>query len=268
MKGKSHRPGLYKCRSCRKPFTVTVGTVFERSKAPLHKWVLATHLLAASKKGMSAHQLHRMLGVTYKTAWFMAHSIREAMMDDSPEPMGGFRKYVEADETLYGQRGYVFDNDEGWKPKAGPGDMYRILALVERGGQARSFHVKDGTAKTIRKKLVENIDRESTLMTDEAGAYKKVGQEFRRHRRVNHSKKEWSRGLTASTNTIEGYFSLFKRGMNGVYQHCGEKHLQRYLNEFDFRYTHRKVDDSTRAEIALEQIGGKRLTYRRPRQWL
>ncbi len=266
IKGKSARPGLWFCADCRSQFTVTVGTVFERSKVPLHKWLLANHLLCSSKKGMSAHQLHRTLGVTYKTAWFMAHRIREAMRDHNPPPMGGKAKIVESDETFYGPRGYDFETDHGWKPKAGLGDKYKIMSLVARGGDARSFHIPDMTSKTIRNVLVTNVDRETTLMTDEAGHYKVVGREYRKHRRVHHTKREYVRGST-HTNMVEGFFALFKRGMRGTYQHCGEKHLQRYLNEFDFRYSYRKVDDPDRAIAALQGIGGKRLTYRRPRSW-
>lgn len=266
IKGKGARRGLWFCGHCRKQFTVTVGTVFERSKIPLHKWLLATHLLCASKKGMSSHQLHRMLGVTYKTAWFMTHRIREAMRDLTPSPMGGKAKIVESDETYFGPRGYDFTTGYGWQPKAGAGDKYKIMSLVERGGRARSFHIPDMTSRTIRQNLVANVMRESTLMTDEAGHYKMVGREYRKHRRVHHTKGEYVRG-SAHTNTVESFFSLFKRGMRGTYQHCGEKHLQRYLHEFDFRHSYRHVDDPTRALAALKGIEGKRLTYRRPHNW-
>lgn len=264
IKGKSARPGLWFCADCRKQFTVTVGTLFERSKIPLNKWVLATHLMCASKKGISAHQLHRMLGVTYKTAWFMAHRIREAMKDDGT-PLGGKGKTVEADETYWGgQRAnadYKFISGRGWVGKSGPRHKWKVLSLVERGGRARSVVVKDLKAKTIRGHLVTNIDRQSDLMTDEAPIYTKVGKEFASHGRINHSLGEYRRG-EASTNTIEGFFSIFKRGMKGVYQHCGEQHLHRYLAEFDYRYSSRKITDAERAELALKGIEGKRLTYR------
>lgn len=257
------REGLYFCGECRKQYTVTVGTVFERSKVPLHKWLLAMHLLCSSKKGISSHQLHRMLGVTYKTAWFMAHRIREAMSGGNPGPMGGKAKIVEADATIYGNPGYEFTNGLGWNKKMGGGDSSRIHTVVERGGRARSKVVKDLRTETVRSVLVSEVDRQSTLMTDEAGIYKTIGKEFRKHRKVNHTKKEYVRA-SAYTNTVEGYFSIFKRGMNGVYQHCGEQHLQRYLHEFDFRYSNRKVTDAERTTEALKGIGGKRLTYKRP----
>jgi transposase-like protein len=260
---KGGRDGLYFCNECRKQYTVTVGTLFEHSKVPLHKWLLANHLICSSKKGISAHQLHRMLGVTYKTAWFMAHRIREAMNGNNPGPMGGKAKIVEADATYFGNPGYEFTNGEGWNKKQGGGDSSRIHTVVERGGRARSKVVKDLRTETIRSVLVTEVDRQSTLMTDEAGIYKTIGKEFRKHRKVNHSKKEYVR-TSAYTNTVEGYFSIFKRGMNGVYQHCGEQHLQRYLHEFDFRYSNRKITDAERANEALKGIEGKRMTYKRP----
>jgi len=263
--GKSARPGLWFCADCRQQFTVTVGTVFERSKIPLHKWLLAVHLMSASKKGISAHQLHRMLGVTYKTAWFMAHRIREAMTEKNPGPIGGSGKTIEADETYQGPQGYTFSNESGWKVKMGKGDKRAIVALVERGGEVRTFHVDKVNAKTLRTILVINTNRASALMTDEFPAYHAAGQEFASHGRVCHSAKEYVRG-DAHTNTVEGYFSIFKRGMKGVYQHCGEQHLQRYLNEFQFRYNWRHVEDAERRDEALKGIAGKRLTYRRTDQ--
>lgn len=261
LKGKSHRPGLYKCRPCRKPFTVTVGTVMERSKVPLHKWVYATHLLCASKKGMSAHQLHRMLGVTYKTAWFMAHRIRESFTETDADPLGGEGKFVEADETFIGRQDWML-TPRGWVPKKGAHAKYKVVTLVERKGRARSVKVDKLNAKTIREVLVTTASRDSILATDEARHYKRVGKEFASHLTVNHKKREYIRGL-AGTNTVEGFFSIFKRGMTGVYQHCAEQHLQRYLAEFDFRYSHRKITDAERRDVALKGIEGKRLTYRR-----
>jgi len=262
----THRKGLLYCRSCRKQFSVTVGTVFERSHVPLHKWVLATHLLSASKKGMSAHQLHRMLGVTYKTAWFMAHRIREAMKDETPGPLGGKGKIVEADETFIGPSGYEFKNDHGWRVKRGHGNKHKVLTLIDReAGQARSMKIENLKAKTVRKVLVQNVDRKSVLMTDEGLHYETPGKEFSRHYTVQHKKGEYAKGMV-TTNTVEGFFSIFKRGMKGIYQHCGEQHLQRYLAEFDFRYNHRAalgVSDAERAQEALKGIEGKRLTYRR-----
>lgn len=265
MEGEAHRPGLMNCRECRKQFSVTVGTVFERSHVPLHKWVLATHLMAASKKGISAHQLHRMLGVAYRTAWFMAHRIREAMIDTAPAPLGGKGKVVEVDETLTGQAGYTFNNDDGWQSKKGRGDRSIVVALVERNGPARVIKAGSLKAYEVRAILDKNADKASILMTDESTIYDKIGDEFARHWTVNHSKGEYGRGR-ATTNTVEGFFSIFKRGMRGVYQHCGEQHLQRYLTEFEFRYSNRValgVDDFTRAKKALEGAAGKRLTYRR-----
>jgi len=263
LEGEAHRAGLLTCRECRKQFSVTVGTVFERSHVPLHKWVLATHLLSASKKGISSHQLHRMLGVTYKTAWFMSHRIREAMVDSDPTPMGGKGKTVEADETFQGPTDYEFKNNEGWKPMMRT--KRKVVTLVERNGRARSIKADDLTSKTIREILVQNVSRHSTLMTDEAQHYTSVGKEYRQHFTVNHSAGIYGMGFI-STNTVEGYFSIFKRGMRGVYQHCGEQHLQRYLTEFDFRYSNRSklgIEDAERALIALKGATGKRLTYRR-----
>ncbi len=255
-------PGWYHCKDCRKKFTVRVGTVYERSKVPLHKWVLATHLLSASKKGMSAHQLHRMLGVTYKTAWFMCHRIREAMFDADPDPMGGKGKVVEADETFIGKPDSEFVNGVGWVQMRGVATKRKVITLVERGGRARSFKVNDLTSKTIRKVLFENIVTDSDLHTDQAQHYKRPGKEFNAHETVNHSENEYARG-DVTTNTVEGFFGIFKRGMRGVYHHCGEQHLQRYLNEFDFRYSNRHLNDDERAKEALKGITGKRLTYRR-----
>ncbi len=265
MQGKSHRPGLYKCKSCRKPFTVTVGTLFERSKVPLHKWVLATHLLCASKKGISSHQLHRMLGVTYKTAWFMTHRIRESMRDSHPGPMGGPGKAVEVDETYWGGEKAVFKSGKGWTKGQGTKNHWKVLTLVERGGRARSFHVPNVKAATLREHIVRNIDRSSHLMTDQANFYRKTGKEFARHESVNHSIREYVRG-DAGTQVVENYYSILKRGLTGVYQHVGEQHLKRYICEFDFRYNTRTrlgVSDAERAEKALAGITGKRLTYRR-----
>lgn len=259
MEGKSHRPGLFNCNACRKPFSVTVGTVYERSHIPLHKWLLATHLLCSSKKGMSAHQLHRLLGITYKSAWFMCHRIREAMKDDGAEPMGGEGKTVEMDETYQGVR------RDRTKKKAGAGHKRAVVTLVERGGRARSFHVDKVSIGTVMRIADEHANKASTLATDESTLYTALGKEFDAHATVNHGKDEYVRG-NAHTNTIEGYFSIFKRGMKGVYQHCDERHLHRYLAEFDFRYSNRAkldVTDSERTDKALKGIVGKRLTYRR-----
>ncbi len=277
LQGKSTRPGVYKCNECRKPFSVTVGTVFERSHIPLNKWVLASHLYASSKKGMSAHQLHRMLGVTYKTAWFMAHRIREAMKEDvkSSGPIGGEGKTVEADETYIGKRETPRKLARGRIPtytksgKSGGAQKRIIVGLVERGGKARMFHLNDATASTVREVLVRNVPRTSTLYTDESRLYTVTGTEYAKHGTVKHSGGEYARregDVVVHTNTIEGVFSVFKRGMIGVYQHCGEAHLHRYLAEFDFRYNRRaalKISDAERAEDLLRNARDKRLTYRR-----
>jgi len=270
LEGKSTRPGVYKCNECRKPFSVTVGTVFERSHIPLHQWVYATHLLTTGKKGTSSHQLHRMLGVTYKTAWFMAHRIREAMRGEGLEPLGGKGKVVEADETYFGptENPHISPQRRGRPYKVGsrgPRDKRAILSLVERSGAVRSFHMPTADKHTVSRIVGENIATESRLHTDESNLYKSIGTVFSTHKTVRHSAGEYVRGKV-HTNTIEGYFSIFKRGMKGVYQHCAEKHLHRYLAEFDFRYSHRiglGVDDTQRAAIALQGAAGKRLTYRR-----
>ena len=265
LKGKSHRPGLYKCRSCRKPFSVTVGTVFERSKVPLNKWVLATHLMSASKKGMSAHQMHRMLGVTYKTAWFMAHRIREAMRDLNAGPMGGSGKTVEADETFIGGKEKNRHKSKRAKKRLGGSwGKETVFSLVEREGKVRSVHTPSVSASTLRPILVAQIDADTTLVTDDAGQYRHMHRDFD-HEVVNHGIGEYVRG-DAHTNTVEGYFSILKRGVTGTYHHVSQQHLKRYLAEFDFRYNEREalgVDDSDRARKALQGIWGKRLTYRR-----
>ena len=250
------RKGLLFCNVCREQFTVTVGTVFERSKIPLHTWLYANHLLCSSKKGMSAHQLHRTLGVTYKTAWFMAHRIRKGMKPANPPTLGGQGQTVEVDETFIGKR-------FGKQKRQGHGHKIAVLSLVERSGKARSFQVGSATLANIGPILGTNVDRKSRLMTDESSVYTNAG--FKDHHTVNHSLGEYVRD-DATTNTVEGFFSIFKRGMIGVYQHCGEQHLHRYLSEFDFRYSNRValgVDDAVRADISLSGIGGKRLTYRR-----
>lgn len=268
LKGKSQRPGLYQCNEakCRKNFTVTVGTLYERSHIPLHKWLLATHLLTASKKGISAHQLHRMLGITYKSAWFMCHRIREAMKDETAPPMGGGGGIIEMDETYMGPPNYYLDTKTNkWKKKSGTREKYKIVTLVERGGKARSIKVDEVTAKSISEILADHAKSDSILMTDDATYYRGVGKRFDMHGKVNHKRGEYARG-PITTNTVEGFFSIFKRGMKGIYQHCSEQHLARYLAEFDFRYNNRTalgVTDKERAENALKGITGKRLTYRR-----
>jgi len=265
--------GWYHCRECRKKFTVRVGTLYERSHIPLHKWLYATHLLCCSKKGISSHQLHRMLGVTYKTAWFMTHRIREGMKPaGKPTPMGGEGKIVEIDETYMGKRDgkpsgkSVFVNGFGWVDPPRIQTQRKIVALVERAGEVRSFHVEGVDTETVKDILFRNASRASELMTDGAPIYLEPGCSYSAHYSVNHSEGEYVRDY-AHTNTIEGYFSIFKKGMGAVYQHCGEQHLHRYLAEFDFRYSNRValgVDDETRTKKALKGIVGKRLTYRRP----
>lgn len=256
-KGKGARPGLLFCGDCRKQFSVTVGTVFEDSKVPLHKWMLATHLLCSSKKGISSHQLHRILNVSYKTAWFMSHRLREAMKAEHSAMLGG-NNPVEADETFVGTK-------PGRKMRRGYGHKNAVLSLVERNGEVRSFHVANVTANTLKPILKEQITRDAYLMTDDAKQYWKIGSEFARHDAVNHSQGEYVRG-NIHTNTVEGFFSIFKRGIYGVYQHVSPCHLHRYTTEFDFRYNHREklgFDDTMREAQALKGISGKRLTYRR-----
>ncbi len=259
LKGKAHRPGLYQCneKECRQQFTVTVGTLFERSKIPLGKWLMATYLLSASKKGMSTRQLSRMLGVSVKSSWFMMHRIREAMREGKAGPLGGQNKVVEADETYIG--GKAKNRAFGPPPK-----NEAVVALVERDGSVRSFHVESVNAKTLRPILVAQIDRASFLMTDESAVYTKTGREFKGHGTVNHSIKKYVRGNFYHSNTVENYFSILKRGINGNYQWVSAKHLKRYLGEFDFRYNTRDVTDFERTAIAAKGIQGKRLTYRRP----
>lgn len=269
LEGKAHRAGLLQCRGCEGQFSVTVRSVMERSHVPMPKWVLAFHLMASSKKGMSAHQLHRMLKVTYKTAWFMAHRIREAMKDETPSPLGGEGKIVEADEAYHGKVETPIPSAQRRGRPALKKDLSKqkrpIVALVERGGEVRAEHMPHVTADNIREALVRNADRKSRLHTDESNLYPKVGAEFAMHETVKHSAGEYARD-DVTTNSVEGFFGIFKRGMTGIYQHCGEQHFQRYLDEFAFRYNNRVklgVDDKQRALIALRGAEGKRLTYRR-----
>ncbi len=265
--GASVEKGLWHCKPCRKKFTVTVGTVFERSHIPLSKWLAAFSLMCSSKKGISAHQGHRMLDVTYKTAWFMWHRIREAMRTgtlSSVPPMGGKGKVVEADETYFGNLpDHLAPPRKPGRPRTGPHHKRAIVSLVERGGEVRSFVVGKATVTEIAKIVRGNISKESRLHTDESTSYDKVGRDFAAHEAVNHGKKEYARG-DVTTNTVESYFSVFKRGMKGVYQHCGDRHLHRYVAEFDFRHNARialGVDDDDRTLKALQNVSGKRLTY-------
>ncbi len=259
-KGKGARPGLRACGDCRRQFTVTVGTVFERSKIPLHKWLLATHLICSSKKGISSHQLSRTLKVTYKTGWFMSHRIREAMKPVNPEKLGGSNP-VEADETFVGIK-------PGRKKKRGYAHKNAVLSLVERNGEVRSFHIPSVNAETLKPILKKQINQDAHLMTDDGRWYLPIGPEFAKHDVVKHSQDEYVRG-SVHTNTVEGFFSIFKRGIYGVYQHVSPFHLHRYTTEFDFRYNHRTklgFDDTEREAQALKGISGKRLTYRRTDQ--
>ena len=262
------RTGLWKCneKECRKQFTVKVGTVFEHGRIPLHKMLQAVYLINYSKKGISSHQLHRVLGITYKSAWFLSHRIREAMRRGGLAPMGGPGGVVEADETYIGRL-------EGMKKKM-RGGLHKnmVLTLVERGGEARSFHIEGKRIADVMPIIRENVARESRVNTDESKAYYDVAGEFAAHDTVNHALDEYARytsdpSYVISTNAVEGFYSIFKRGMKGVYQHCSEKHLHRYLAEFDFRYSNRVargVNDEARAGRALKGIVGKRLTYRNP----
>ena len=273
LNGKSTRIGVYKCRPCRKPFTVKVGTIFEASHVPMKVWLQAIALLAASKKGISSNQLHRVLGVTLKTAWFMSHRIREAMREGVLEPLGGTGKVVEADETYIGKRADPQPSPHRrGRPytkggRSGPSGKRAVLALVERQGRVRTFHVVQATKVNVAGLVAANVVKESHLYTDESRLYSEVGRGFADHQAVNHAAGEYVRGEVHS-NTVESYFSIFKRGMRGIYQHCAEKHLHRYLAEFDFRHNHRialGVDDTGRAERIVLGVVGKRLTYQTTR---
>jgi transposase-like protein len=257
------RAGVYRCaeKECRNDFTVTMKTVMERSHIALHKWLQGFHLMTSSKKGVSAHQLHRTLNITYRSAWFMEHRIREAMRAGGLAPMGGPGTIVEIDETFIG--------DKADMPKhRGFAHKHAVLSLVERGGKIRSFHVAGTSAAHLVPILRANIAKETAVMTDEAGQYAHLGKEFASHEFVNHSAGEYGRG-DVHTNTLEGYYSIFKRGMKGIYQHCSEKHLHRYVAEFDFRYSNRSklgIEDVERSEKAISGAAGKRLMYQGPRE--
>jgi transposase-like protein len=265
LKGKSTRIGVYKCYDCRKPFTVKVGTIFEDSHIPMNVWLQAVFLVASSKKGISSNQLHRSLGITLKSAWFMSHRIREAMREGDLAPFGANGGAVEADETFIG-------HDKSIKPKGekrGRGFHHKnkVLALVDRtSGQVRSVVIDDMKASTIFPIIQANVAREARIMTDDAGHYTMLKSLFPNHGAVRHMYGEYVSRDDSSlhTNTIEGFFSIFKRGMKGIYQHCAHNHLHRYLAEFDFRYNNRKalgVEDSERADKLLKGFSGKRLTY-------
>ena len=266
------RASVYRCaeKECRKDFSVTMNTVMERSHIALHKWLQAFHLMTSSKKGVSAHQLHRTLDITYRTAWFMAHRVREAMRTGGLGPLGGEGKVVEADETYFGNiaKHKIRSKTTSGCPFTkrgthGPANKRAIVALVERGGNVRTFHVAHVDKPTVGNIVATNIARESRLHTDESRLYTEIGALFGAHEAVKHSAGEYVRG-DVHTNSAENYFSIFKRGMRGIYQHCREKHLHRYLAEYDFRYNHRTAlgfNDDDRAALAIKSAEGKRLTY-------
>jgi transposase-like protein len=263
MQGKSARPGLHYCNECKREFTVTVGTIFERSKVPLTKWWMAAHMLNSGKNGVSAHEIHRTIGVTYKTAWFMMHRLREAMSGMSGGPMGGEGQSIQADETYYGNSS---KRAKGWRK--GHQHKEQIVALVEPKGRVRAIHMKSATAAKVREVLVTNVHRSSELHTDESRLYVEVGKEFAAHKTVEHGSN--STGFFVgkdgqTTNAVENFFGNFKRSMKGTYRFCSEQHLARYLAEFEFRHNNRSglgFSDGERTANALKGAEGKRLTYR------
>jgi transposase-like protein len=263
LSGKTTRPGLYKCYACKKPFTVRMGTIFEDSHLPLHLWLQVIHLFCCSKKGIATRQIQRMLNCSMKTAWFTGHRIREAMKENRDlftPPLGGAGKTVEADETYVGRKAES-------RAYEAPGPKQAVMALVERGGKVRSFHVPNVTAQLLRPIIGRHAHMDSRFMSDESRIYTGIGWNFASHQTVVHSEKEYVRG-DVYTNTVEGYFSIIKRGLYGIYQHVSEAHLHRYLCEFDFRYSNRiklGIDDVKRADLALQGVKGKRLTYQTTR---
>lgn len=256
LAGKSTRPGVYKCNECAKPFSVTVGTIMEDSKIPLNKWLMAFRLLNGGKKGFSAHELHRSLGITYKSAWFMAHRIREAMKTELDGPLGGPGKAVEADETFVGGKA----RNRAFRK---PAEKKIVMTLIERDGIARSFHIARVDAKHLRGALVAHVDRASNLMTDNFRGYDLVGREFASHYQSSHDARIYAEGEKHS-NTAENFFSIFKRGIIGTYHHISEAHIARYCAEFDFRYNTRTITDAERTAEAIKGARGKRLIYRQP----
>ena len=264
LQGKSHRAGLLQCNSCKGHFTVTNGSIMERSHVPLSKWALAFHLMASSKKGMSAHQLHRMLKINYRTAWFMEHRIRECMNNErDTTPMGGEGAIVEIDETFIGKK-------KGAEVKRGYAHKHAVMTLIERrpeGGRSRSFHVSGTAAADLLPIIKAHVNSGSHIMTDEAGQYAHINKHFAGHDYTTHSAGEYVRDGYIHTNTTEGFYSVFKRGMQGVYQHCSEQHLHRYIAEFDFRYNNRVrlgIDDAERTRRTIRGAAGKRLMYQEP----
>lgn len=258
MKGKSHRPGLYQCNACREPFTVTVGTLYERSKVPLHKWLAVTHLMMASKKGMSALQISRMIGLSYKTTWFLCHRIRESLKPMPGSTLGGKNEVVEVDESYIGGKAKN-------RAHRKPAPKKAVFSLVQRDGNVRSFHVANVDQETLRPIIEKNVALATAIMSDESPIYPKVVDAFASHGTVNHSAEEYARlGGFIHINTAENFFSLLKRGMIGTFHHVSEAHLHRYLGEFDYRYNTRKMTDAERFTASIPGIVGKRLTYRRP----
>ncbi len=267
MQGRSHRPGLYFCNECQGQFTVTVGTVLERSKVSLTKWLMAAHMVNSGKNGVSAHEIHRTLGVTYKTAWFMMHRLREAMNEMNPGKLGGEGEFVQADETYYGN-----SSKRAKSYRKGHRHKAAVIALVEPNGRARAFHankIKHSMGETVFRTLIKNVDRKSELHTDESRLYPEIGRKFAAHKTVTHGSNQGDGFYVgkdgATTNAVENFFGNFKRSMKGTYRFCSEQHLQRYLNEFQFRHNHRTklgFTDGERTAAALKGIEGKRLTYR------
>ena len=257
MKGKTTRPGLYQCNACREPFTVTMGTLYERSKVPLHTWLAVTHLMMSSKKGMSALQISRMIGKPYKTVWFLCHRIRESLKT-SPDlaPVGGQNKVVEMDETYVGGKAKN-------RAHRKPAPKQAVFSLVEREGNVRSFHMAQVSAKTLGPIIVANVQKATALMSDESPLYPKIAAQFASHGTVNHSANEYARSYFWHSNTVEGYFSLLKRAVFGTFHHVSEAHLHRYTAEQDFKWNTRKATDFARFAASIDGIGGKRLTYRR-----
>lgn len=269
LKGKTTRPGLYKCNACREQFTVTVGTLYERSKVPLNKWLAATHLMMASKKGMSALEIGRLLGLSKKTAWFLCHRIRESLRETNPDLLGGQNKVVEADESYVGGKETNKHKSKRQKGMQGGKGKEPVFSLVERDGRVRSYHLPEVTAKNLAAVMHAQIDLKSYIMTDDLTAYVKIADVFSGHATVNHSAEEYVRlGGFVHTNTIEGFFSIMKRSIYGTHHHISQQHLARYLAERDFVYNNREklgINDAERMAKSVQGIVGKRLTYRRPR---